>query len=153
MSASPSRQNTRIGFWSLLPIPLAVAAFIWGAPWLREVTGDTVMSVIVAVAAIVMMAYANYLAIRHQRGMDEVEKFSAGFAMQWGVPAGQALFVVLALLPPVQNLAVTAISAGAGIAADPKVVLMAMMLGFGALVLLQTLCMAVVNTVWWLRTR
>jgi hypothetical protein len=92
------------------------------------------------------------LAIRHQRGLDEVEKASAGFAVQWGVPAGQAAFVLLLMLPPFHAVATAVVGAFAGdpgVPADRSVVVVAMTLGFGGVVALQTLGTIVVGVLWW----
>lgn len=153
MTARPNAARFVLG---VLPIVLVPAAFIAARSWLETALGDTMMTVVAGTVAIFVMGYANYFALRFQRGQDEVRQAGLGFATQWGVPAGQAAFVLLLLLPPFQDLATRLVGDFAGDDAtgvDRSVVVSAMTLGFCAIVLLQTIGLAVVNSIWWMARR
>jgi hypothetical protein len=96
------------------------------------------------------------VSIRCQRGVDEVRKASARFAGQWGAVAGQIAFVLLMLLPPFQRLmtaVVVELAGDPGTTVDRTVVAFSALLGFMAVVLLQTIGAFVVGVIWWMAKR
>lgn len=134
-----------------LPLVLVPVAFLAISPWLKMIGGPMV-SLVSAAAAIFVMGYANFYAFRRQRGLDEVQKASAGVAAQWGMPVGQAAFVLLLMLPPFIDFTtavVTKFAGDPGTIVDRSVVVFAMTLGFCGVVLLQGIGMLVVNVIWW----
>lgn len=153
MTATPKTGRVALG---LLPVVLVPVAFLAASPWLKTTTGGPMVSLIGAAVAIFVMGYANYFAFRLQRGQDEVQKASAGFAAQWAMPAGQAAFVLLLMLPPFGDLATALVRDWAGepgAAVDRKVIVFAMMFGFGLVVLLQTIGLFIVTSIWWMDKR
>ena len=102
MTATPKMGRVAL---ELLPVVLVPVAFLAASPWLKTTIGGPMVSLIGAAVAIFVMGYANYFAFRRQREQDEVQKASAGFAAQWAMPAGQAAFVLLLMLPPFGDLA------------------------------------------------
>jgi hypothetical protein len=153
MFSKPAADDTKKGpaALELLPIALVMVVFFAAIPWLKLLSDGLVM-LITAAVSIFVMGYANYFAFRHQRGLDEVQRASAGFAAQWGVPAGQAAFVLLLLLPPFQGFATSVINEFAG---DPGIpigrtaVILTMAFGFCGVVLLQAIGTLVINLIWW----
>lgn len=148
MTATPKMGRNAL---LVLPAVLVPVAFFAAMPWLKNLDRTTVL-LITAATAIFEMAYANYLSYRAQRGLDEVQRAGGAFAHQWGAPAGHVIFVLLLLLPPVQEAVsalVTRFAADHGAGSDRMVVVLAMMLGFCAVVLLQAIGACVVQAIWW----
>ena len=136
----------------LIMIVLVLFALIAATPWVETRTGGPMFSVIAAVVTIFTLSFANYSAFRWYRGQDEVQQASIGFATKWGVPAGQAAFVLLLLLPPFRDfitVVVSEVAGGPGMTVDQHVVLFAMALGFCGVVLLQLIGTLVVGAIWW----
>ncbi len=133
----------------LLPLVIVPAGYLALVPWLKDVGGPATVTIISAAVAIFVMGYANYFAYSHQRKLDEVQRAGASFAAQWGMSVGQILFVLLVLLPPVQDFATWLVNSVEGDAADSGTVVFAMVLGFCGLVVLQTIGTVIVNLVWW----
>lgn len=141
----------RARLWTILPFLLVAALFVFTAPWLRASFGPTIVTLGAAALAIAVMGYANLLAYRYQSSLDEVQRAGASFATQWGAPAGQFAFVMLMVLPPVRDLAISAVTSLAGASAadvDRDVVSLALILGFCGVVLLQTLGTLIVSALW-----
>lgn len=139
-----------------LPVFLVAGGFLASAEWLKATLGSTAVTIIGATAAFLVMVYAIYLSARVQRGMDEVQRASAGFAAKWGPSLGHIAFVLLLVLPPVQAALtglVADIAADPGETVDRTVVTFSLTLGFMAVVLLQLLGTVVMNAVWWARKR
>jgi len=129
-------------------VPLALFALL---PWLAATFGGPVVSLIVAATAIFELSYANYLSVRWQRTLDEVQVAGGRFAAQWGMPIGQAAFVLLLMLPPTRDGATALVSRLAGhpgMVVDPGVVVLSMTLGFCGVVMLQAIAMVVLNAIW-----
>jgi hypothetical protein len=145
MTAAPKMGRFALG---LLPVVLVSVAFLAAAPWLRSID-RTVPSLVGAAVSIFVLSYGNYFAFF--RGQDEVQKAGAGFAAQWGVPAGQAAFVLLLMFTSLKDLTSAVVSGEC--AADRHVVVVAMMLGCWTLVMLQTIGMHFANAIWWLAKR
>jgi hypothetical protein len=139
----------------LLPLVLVPIAFFASIPWLKTLSAEQSLLITAAVATFVI-GYANYFTFRYQQGLDEVESASVGFAAQWGVPAGQALFVLLLLFPPFQAFAtsvvnqfITEFANNPGATVDRTAVILAMALAFCSIVVLQTIGTLVVYMFWW----
>ena len=145
-----ARKMTWGALW-ILPLLLAPAAFLAAVPWLKTISQSSAIGLTVALV-IFVLSYSNYLAYRHQRGLDEVQKAGGAFAAQWGAPAGQAAFALLLVLPPFQDVATTIVSrfaADSGATVKGTVVVFALALGFIAVVMLQTIGTVIVHTLWW----
>lgn len=146
----PTAPKMREALW-ILPLVLVPSAFLVALPWLKTIGKPGAILVTVAVV-IFVVSYANYLAFRHQRRLDEVQRAGGAFAAQWGVPVGQAAFALLLVLPPFQEFATIVVSK---FAADPGttvkgiVVVFSLALGFIAVVLLQTIGTFIVHAIWW----
>jgi hypothetical protein len=137
---------------SLILIVLVLFALIAAMPGLEMTRGGAVFTVIAAVVTISAMGLVNYSAFRLYREQDEVQQASIGFAAKWGVPAGQAAFVLLLLLPPFKDfmtVVVRELAGDRGMTVDQSAVVVAMALGFCGVVLLQFIGTLVVRAVWW----
>jgi hypothetical protein len=146
MAASPITHCTL----RVLPLVIVPAAILIGGPWLKAAAGPVATLIAGGVAAVFMVVYANYLAFLVQRRQDEVQQASTGFAAQWGMAAGQAVFVALLVMPGFTDfVAVTVRDMAGRTAPDGKLVVLAMTAGFCALVLLQSIGSVVMRAVWW----
>ena len=145
MAASKTK---RLGV-SALPLVIVPVAFLASAPWLKRAIGDSMTMLVAAAAAIFVMGYGLHLSARWERRLDEVQMASSAYAAKWGWIIGAMTFVLLLLLPPVQNLATSLIENWAGAVVGRKAVLLAMTFGFIGVVLLQTIGLIVVNLFWW----
>ena len=140
----------RRALW-ILPVVLVPATFFAAIPWLKTISQPMAL-LVTAAAVIFVMSYANYLSFRAQRGLDEVQRAGAAFAAQWGVPAGQAVFCLLLVLPPFKAFTTTVVSrvaADPGVTLDGTVVVATLALGFCGVVLLQAIGTVVVQAIWW----
>jgi hypothetical protein len=148
-------QNTKMRrvVLGLLILGLLVVALAAAKTWLKTTIGGSMFNVVAAAATILAMGYANYLALRYHSGLDEVHKASAEFAARWSMPAGQAAFVLLLLLPPVKDFMTSLViefgGPGPGMTVDRSVVVFAMALGFVGVVMLQAIASVVFNMLWW----
>lgn len=142
---------TKKGRYGLAALPLAIVpvAFLLSGPWLKATLGSTVTLLAAATAAIFVMGYSLYLSVRCQRDLDEVQAAGGTFAARWGMTIGPMVFVTFLLLPPFLDLMTAIIGDAAGVAANRKVVTLSMTFGFGAVVILQTLAMVIINIFWW----
>jgi hypothetical protein len=135
----------------LLPLIILPIAFFAAVPWLKSLPQEQAL-LITAAFAIFVIGYANYFTFRQQRGLDEVESASAGYAAQWGVPAGQAAFVLLLLLPPFQAFVssiVNQFGAEFGVTLSQPGAVLVMALAFCGIVILQTIGTFVIYMFWW----
>ena len=149
-ASNPKMGRLALGVLVVVAIAVALAA---AKPWLKATIGDLMFDLVVAAGAISAMGYASYFAARIHRGLDEVHQASAEFAARWSIPAGQAAFVLLLLLPPVKDLMTSLViefgGPGPGMTVDRSVVVFAMVLGFVGVVLLQAIATVVFNVIWW----
>jgi hypothetical protein len=155
MDGKTKREVRRILIMLLIPV-LVVAAFLAAAPWLRETIGAPMLALLSIPLGLVLLVGAEYLAIQHNRGLDEVQRASQGFAVRWGAAGGQLAFCVLLLLPPFQGWAagvVTQLAGEAGMNVDGSVVTLAIVFGFGCLMLLQAVATFVLGFIWWKRSQ
>ncbi len=134
---------------AVLPLAIVPVAFLAAGPWLKTAFGTTVTLVAAAAAAIFVMGYSLYLSARWERGLDEVQTAGGTFAAKRGMTIGPVIFALLLLLPPFLDMMTAVIGDAAGVAANRKVVTLAMTFGFGAVVILQTIAMIVINLLWW----
>lgn len=134
---------------AVLPLVIVPVAFLALAPWLKTAIGGSMTLVAAAAAAIFVMGYSLYLSTCWQRGLDEVQAAGGQVAAKWGMSIGPMIFVLLLLLPPFLDMATALIGDAAGVAANRKVVTLALTFGFGGVVILQTLAMIVINLLWW----
>ena len=137
----------------LLLIVLLAVVLVTERAWLKTTLGGPMFYVFGATVAILGMGCANYISLRFQRAEDEVQRASAGFAARWSMPAGQAAFVLLLLLPPFRSFMTSLViefgGPGPGITVDRSVVVFAMALGFMGVVMLQAIATMVFNVIWW----
>jgi hypothetical protein len=142
---------SKTGRYGLAALPLVVVpvGFLLSGPWLKATFGGTATMLTAAVAAIFVMAYALYLSVRCQRDLDEVQAAGGTFAARWGMTIGPIIFATLLLLPPFHDMMTAIIGDAAGVPANRKVVTLAMTFGFGAVVILQTIAMVILNLLWW----
>lgn len=149
MTVNRPPRIVRVVLW-FSPVALIVVAFFSALPWLRA-QSDALVLAVGATAAISVMGYAVFIAIRSQRGMDEVERAGARFAAQTGALAGSIAIVLLMIAPPFQNLILHwagVLGTGSPESFDRESVLLAFDFGFSALVLAQTLGALVAYVGW-----
>lgn len=145
----------RCALW-ISPAVLVAASFFAAAEWIDMTFGATTVLLLAAAAAVFVMGYSVYLSARVQRRLDEVQKANAGFSARWGPSVGEIAFVLLLLLPPVQEAMaaiVGKIAADPGTAADRSIVVLSMTVGFMGVVLLQTIGKVVMSAIWWTARR
>jgi hypothetical protein len=132
---------SKTGRYGLAALPLVVVpvGFLLSGPWLKATFGGTAT----------MLTYALYLSVRCQRDLDEVQAAGGTFAARWGMTIGPIIFATLLLLPPFHDMMTAIIGDAAGVPANRKVVTLAMTFGFGAVVILQTIAMVILNLLWW----
>jgi hypothetical protein len=137
----------------LLPIIFLVAVFTFRPPVI-------LVTIATAVMVVFMMAYANYVAFRAMRRLDEVQAAGAAFAARWGGVAGQTVFVFLLVLPPFKDFATAVIGAFVArfvihpnFTVDGTVVVLSLAFGFTVLVVLQSLGAIAAHTLWWTTKR
>jgi hypothetical protein len=130
-----------------------VVALATAKPWIKATIGDTTFDLVVAAVAILGLGCANYVSARMHGGLDEVQKASAEFAARWSIPAGQAAFMLLLLLPPVRDFMTSLViefgDPGPGMTVDRSVVVFAMVLGILGIVMFQAIATVVFSVIWW----
>lgn len=144
-SSSTARQILMIA-----PPVVVFVLFFAAIPWMKD-QNETLVMLITAAAALFVMGYSAFAAIRHQSKLDEVQRAGARFASQAGAMAGSVATVALFLIPPVQNLVVDAASlmgTGSTQMADRESVLLAFAFGFCALAALQGLGALIAGQIW-----
>lgn len=135
----------------ILPAVLVLVAFFAALPWLKTI-GRPMALLVTAAVVIFVMGYARYLSFRAQRAMDEVQRAGGAFAAEWGVPAGQAAFGLLLVLPPFKDFATAIVSKFAvdpGTTVDGTIVVFSLALGFVGVVFLQIIGTVIVQAIWW----
>jgi hypothetical protein len=149
-TVKPNAGHLALGVLVLVLLAVALAA---AKPWLKATIGDLAFDLVAVAGGILAMGYATFAALRIQRGLDEVQKAGTEFAARWSLPAGQAAFLFLLLLPPVKDLMTSLViefgDPGPGMTVDGSVVKFAMVLGFVGVVLLQAIATMVFNAIWW----
>ncbi len=143
-----TKPNLGRGVLWILPVALVVIAFFAALPWLKAMS-DALALTITAAVVVIVMGYANYLAFRAQRGLDEVQQAGAAFATRWGASVGQAAFGLLLVLPPFKDAAVAIVGKIAASPVDGTVVLVSLALAFCTVVILQAIGTVVVQAFWW----
>jgi hypothetical protein len=117
-----SRLPLRALLLALMILP-TVAVFV-GIPWLKQ-QPDAVVFLLSGLAAALTIVASFALALLHDRHIDEWQRSNAGFSSQWGWTAGASLIALLLALPPFR---------------------------FGAVVVAQGLCTALISMgwAWWM---
>jgi hypothetical protein len=152
MTTMPLGKIGRRALW-FLPVVIVVVGFFAAIPWLKQ-QNDSFVLVASAVAAIFVMGYAHFISRRLQRGLDEVQIASQGFASSRGWAWGAMATVLLLMLPPVTNLLIdlaNTLSAGSPERSDRGAVHLALYFGFMLAVLMQAVCVCVAAAIWWRR--
>jgi hypothetical protein len=138
----------RARLWTIVPVLLLAFGFVFAAPWLKSTVGPTTLALAAAALAVMVMGYANLVAYRYEAGLDEVQRAGASFATKWGTSAGQVAFVVLMLLPPVRDWAISTVTGLVGAADNGATAIAFIFFGFCGVVLLQTVGTLVVSVLW-----
>jgi len=149
-------RNLRGVLFMVVGLALLMGVFIAAAPWLKPALGAPVMVAISVALTIAVLGVSEFFAHRFNRGLDEVQMASQRFAVRWGGHAGQLVFILLLILPPFQDFATNLIRGFVGEADmndHDRVVTLAMVFGFGGLVLLQTFATFVFSIIWWKRSQ
>jgi len=134
--------------WMLAAAIIVPAVFLATIPWLKN-QPDVVVYLFAGIAATITVLCSLALAVIEDRRMDEWHRTAARFASQWGWLTGGALVAILLALPPVHDAIIGASGALAGVVdPDRTLVLMAFMLGFIAVILIQSLCTMVLSFLW-----
>jgi hypothetical protein len=131
---------------ALMIVPTAV--FLASIPWLKQ-QPDGLVFLLSGIAAALTVLASFALAILHDRKIDEWERSNARFSSQWGWTAGASLVALLLALPPFRDSIVSLVANIADVA-DPnhKLVVLAFTFGFGAVVLTQGMCTALLAMGW-----
>jgi len=126
------------------------ALFLTVAPWLKTAIGGGMTSLIAAGLAMSVMAYSLYLSFRAQHCLDEVQLAGGQFAARWGMGIGAVAFAMLSMLPPFWDFAAALLrDAADDSGASRRIIILAVMFGFGGVVILQTIGMFVAKLMWW----
>lgn len=135
----------------LLALILAVAtpaAFLISLPWLRH-GNDTLIFLLGGLASTVTIGASLWLSMLKDKRLDEWQKTGARFGSQWGWILGSGLVIVSLAVPPVQDGIVSlAATFGEVAAPDRQLVLMTFLIGLMSVVLVQTLCITLLNVGW-----
>lgn len=117
--------------------------------WLKQ-QPEGVALTIAGVMAVVVVAASLTLSVIHERRQDEWHRTGSRFSAQWGMAIGTCVVAVLLVAPPLQEAIVSLISGMAGDSAkrEYKLVILAFVLGFCTVVLVQGLCTGVVYLIW-----
>jgi hypothetical protein len=143
---SQSRLPLRALLVALMIVP-PIAVFA-GIPWLKQ-QPDAVVFLLSGLAAALTIVASFVLALLHDRRIDEWQRSNAGFSSQWGWTAGASLVALLLALPPFRDFIVSS-TANLADAPNPdqKLVVLAFTFGFGAVVLAQGMCTALLSIGW-----
>lgn len=116
--------------------------------WLKQ-QPEGLVYLITGIAGTVTILGSLALGIVHDRGMDEWQKSNSRFASFWGEAVGTALVALLLNLPAGRDGIVSVVGNWAGVPApDTKVVILAFVFGFMAVVLTRMVCMALFAVGW-----
>lgn len=138
----------RYALW-ISPVLIVVVGYFSVIHWMKP--QKTFVLVLGAVAAIFVMGYASFTALRVQRQLDEVQIASQRFASSHGWVWGMMATVLLLMLPPVTNRLIhlaNMLSTGSPDGFDRGSVHLALFLGFMLVVLMQTVCVIVASVIW-----
>jgi len=123
----------------------APAAFLSAIPWLKQ-QPDGLVFLLAGIASAIAIATSFAFAILHDRQLDEWQRSNARFSSQWGWAAGSGLVALLLALPPFRDFIVSWTTSLAE--APQKLVILAFTFGFGAVVIAQTVCTALLSIGW-----
>jgi len=131
---------------ALMIVPtLAIFAAI---PWLKE-QPDGLVFLLAGIASVLTIVASFALALLVDRQIDEWQRSNARFSSQWGWTAGAGLVALLLALPPFRDLIVSVVANWADAPdIDQKVVVLAFVFGFGAVVVAQGVCTALLSIGW-----
>jgi hypothetical protein len=156
MTKSVVGKFARIALW-FSPIVIVTTVFAVAMPWLKQ-QSLVVIEVVSAVASILVMGYGLFLAMRLERGLDEVQVASQGFAYAKGWVWGGVATGFLLMVPPVMNglvdlvhALVNALGTPSPDMANQAAVRAAFFCGFALVMLMQSLGFVVASLVWWRR--
>lgn len=128
----------------LLPIIAFAASF----SWLKQ-QSDEMVFLVSGVTATVVIVASFLLAILHEQQLDEVNRTNLRFSAHWGWGTGTSLVALLLVMPPFGNLILSTVAHFTGEAhPDREVVIFSFVAGFIAIVIAQTVCMAVASIGW-----
>jgi hypothetical protein len=128
----------------IVPMVLLVASL----PWLKQQPQGLIF-LLAGTAASVSVVASVLLSVLQERRQDEWQRSMSRFANQWGWNAGVALVALLLAWPQVRDLIISWIAALAHASApDRKLVLLAFVAGFMAVVLAQFACTVLLAMGW-----
>ena len=154
MTTKPHGSPARHALW-IAPIVLVIVGFFAAIPWLKQ-QNDSFVLALGAAFAIFVMGYAHFISYKFQRGLDEVQIASQGFANARGWVWGATATILLLLLPPVTDWLVdlaNMLSTGSPDMSDRRAVQLAFIGGVCLVVMMQTLGVFVAAAIWWRRMR
>lgn len=116
--------------------------------WLKQQPNEMVF-LLTGIAAAVTIVASLALAVVHDRGMDEWQRSNSRFSSHWGDAVGTS-FVALALsVPPARNWIVSMVADWADAPnPDQKLVILAFVFGFMAVVIARVVFMALLSVGW-----
>jgi len=141
---------------SRLPIPALLlalmvippVAFLISIPWLKQ-QPDGLVFLLTGITASLTVLASFWFAVVHDRKLDEWQRSNARFSSQWGWAVGSGLVALLLAVPPVRDVIVSSVASVAQVPdPDQKLVVLAFTFGFGAVVVAQTLCIALLSGGW-----
>jgi hypothetical protein len=139
------------------PIVIVTTGFVVALPWLKQ-QNAVVIEVTSTVASILVMSYGLFLAKRLERGLDEVQIASQGFAYAKGWVWGAVATAFLLMVPPVMsglvdlvNAVVKVLGTGSPDMTHQAAVRLAFFCGFALVMLMQMLAFLAASLVWWRR--
>lgn len=145
-SHSRSRLPLRAALVALMVVP--PISILSAIPWLKQ-QPDGLVFLLSGIAATVTVIASFVFAILHDRRLDEWQRSNARFSSQWGWATGAGLVALLLALPPFRDLIVSWIASLAQTPdPDQKLVVLAFVSGFAAVVLAQTLCTMLLAVGW-----
>ncbi len=145
----PTRRKAGPPMLLLLVLMIAApAALLLSLPWLKQQPQGTIF-LLAGITSAIAVATSFAFAVLHDRQLDEWQRSNARFSTQWGWAAGTGVVALLMALPPFRDFVVNTVAAVAQ-APDPnhKLVTLAFAAGFGAVIIGQTFCTALLSVGW-----
>jgi hypothetical protein len=127
-----------------IPGILVVASISW-----LKTQPDELVFLLSGVAATVTVLASLWLTVVHDRQMGEWERSNSRFSSFWGDAVGTALVALLLAVPAARDAIVATVANFAGVP-DPnfKLVMLAFVGGYMAVIIARVICMAVVSIGW-----
>lgn len=143
-------RKTSHSLWWYAPAIVVPAAFFASLPWLAELD-ETVTLSITAAASVFVLVWGNFVAMRMEHALDEVQIAGQRFAQAKGAAGGTLVTLLLLLPTPVVDWVtdnLIRITTGSGETPERDTVYVGMVFGMVLLIAMQTLGTVVANAIW-----